>query len=67
RPWAELIFFRALRYYIPGNGTAATFPDARCATLKAARDYSNAGYGTQLYYSTQQAWNAVGVPSKCGM
>jgi Zn-dependent metalloprotease len=54
---ATQIFYRALRYYmIPTDG----FYWARYCTLWAAGDLY--GYGSNEYWQTWNAWNAVGAP-----
>jgi Zn-dependent metalloprotease len=54
---ATQIFYRALRYYmIPTDG----FYWARYCTLWAAGDLY--GYGSNEYWQTWYAWNAVGAP-----
>ena len=53
---AELIFYRALVVYL---FPWAKFTDARQATIKAAADLY--GVGSREYFSTTQAWDAVGV------
>jgi len=55
---ATQIFYRALRYYmLPTDG----FYWARYTTLWAAGDLY--GYGSNEYWQTWYAWNAVGAPS----